>query len=342
MDLTMFKYHDECGRIGFTENMYEKKDEILKILPSKTDIIRFNGFLKFLESKNENDDFSQVIYFTTKNRVKIICKLHPNNDYKTKPLMYNMSHRCPICAGNKKLTTFEYKEKIKNLPVICLDEYINNETPILHKCTKCGHEWKIRPASFLRNKPQSCPICSHKIQNENQRFKLDDVNKKLKEKEKSLICLIYKGMHDKSKFECLKCGHRWWAFSNNVINSNNGCPNCHSSSYETVISDWLTNHNIKFIREYKFQDCKNKNLLPFDFYIPKCNILIEMQGVQHFKPVKLRKTMSDEETEKWFRLRQRLDNIKSSYAKEMGYTFVEIKYNENIIQRLKDLFEYYN
>ena len=28
MDLTMFKYHDECGRIGFTEDMYEKKDEI--------------------------------------------------------------------------------------------------------------------------------------------------------------------------------------------------------------------------------------------------------------------------------------------------------------------------
>ena len=56
MNLTMFKYHDECGRIGFTEDMYEKKEEILKILPSKTDIIRFNGFLKFLESKNENEN----------------------------------------------------------------------------------------------------------------------------------------------------------------------------------------------------------------------------------------------------------------------------------------------
>lgn len=139
------------------------------------------------------------------------------------------------------------------------------------------------------------------------------------------------------KFECLKCGHRWWAFSNNVINSNNGCPNCHSSSNEIVIKDWLTNHNIEYIREYKFNDCKNKQPLPFDFYIP-----IEMQGEQHFELVKFRKTMSDEETIEWFNYRQRLDNIKSSYAKEMGYTFVEIKYNENIIQRLNDLFEYFN
>ena len=102
----------------------------------------------------------------------------------------------------------------------------------------------------------------------------------------------------------------------------------------------MTNHNIEYIREYKFNDCKNKQPLPFDFYIPKYGILIEMQGEQHFRPVKFRKTMSDEETIEWFNYRQRLDNIKSSYAKEMGYTFVEIRFNEDIKDRLKKLFNY--
>ena len=50
--------------------------------------------------------------------------------------------------------------------------------------------------------------------------------------------------------------------------------------------------------------------------------------------------MSDEETIEWFNYRQRLDNIKSSYAKEMGYTFVEIRFDEDIKDRLKKLFNY--
>lgn len=52
MDLTMFKYHDECGRIGFTEDMYEKKDEIYNQL-NKRSKKRFTSFIKFIESKKK-------------------------------------------------------------------------------------------------------------------------------------------------------------------------------------------------------------------------------------------------------------------------------------------------
>ena len=59
----MFKYHDECGRIGFTEDMYEKKDEIYNQLDHRSKF-RFNGFIRFIESKKEDlDDFSKVVYY---------------------------------------------------------------------------------------------------------------------------------------------------------------------------------------------------------------------------------------------------------------------------------------
>jgi len=40
--------------------------------------------------------------------------------------------------------------------------------------------------------------------------------------------------------------------------------------------------NIKYKTQYKFDDCKNKNRLPFDFYLPDTNCCIEYDGEFHF------------------------------------------------------------
>ena len=85
MDLTMFKYHDECGRVGFTEDMYEKKDEIYNQLDHRSKF-RFNGFIRFIESKKEDlDDFSKVIYYKSSEKVTICCKKHGNYEISHKP-----------------------------------------------------------------------------------------------------------------------------------------------------------------------------------------------------------------------------------------------------------------
>lgn len=47
----------------------------------------------------------------------------------------------------------------------------------------------------------------------------------------------------------------------------------------------LIENNIKFISEKRFNGCKNINELPFDFYLPNQNLLIEYDGIQHFKPI---------------------------------------------------------
>ena len=65
----------------------------------------------------------------------------------------------------------------------------------------------------------------------------------------------------------------------------NGCPICKLSKGELEIKHFLERNQIKYVREKKFKNCKDKRLLPFDFYLPKENLCIEFDGEQHFKPI---------------------------------------------------------
>ena len=64
-----------------------------------------------------------------------------------------------------------------------------------------------------------------------------------------------------------------------------GCPNCEKilSLGEQAIKTFLEQNKIQYIQQYRFEDCKYKQPLPFDFYLPQKNICIEFQGEQHYK-----------------------------------------------------------
>lgn len=59
------------------------------------------------------------------------------------------------------------------------------------------------------------------------------------------------------------------------------------SKGEMKISQFLDSHNIEYTREQTFKECVNSNgnLLRFDFYLEKYNLLIEYQGNHHYGPV---------------------------------------------------------
>lgn len=53
---------------------------------------------------------------------------------------------------------------------------------------------------------------------------------------------------------------------------------------ERTTRNILEKYDIKYLPEYKFKDCKDKRPLPFDFYLPEYNILIELDGEHHYHP----------------------------------------------------------
>lgn len=116
--------------------------------------------------------------------------------------------------------------------------------------------------------------------------------------------------------------------------TNCGCKNRASKS-EIIIADFLKANNVKYFREYTFDDLKNKsgNLLRFDFVIVDDDnniiLLLEYQGAQHYVDCG------------HFGLYQRKysDKMKRQYCETKGIKLHEIRYDEDLEEALNSLLE---
>ncbi len=128
------------------------------------------------------------------------------------------------------------------------------------------------------------------------------------------------------RFVCPKCGEEYnkkWCHWIAQKNNCHFCPMCarKESSYEFLVNKWLKEHNFTYAREYWFEDCRDKRVLPFDFVVwsDQGIVLIEVDGCQHYYENPMFTNFTLEE-------RQKKDNIKTSYCKEKDYTLLRLPY----------------
>jgi len=131
---------------------------------------------------------------------------------------------------------------------------------------------------------------------------------------------------------CIICNihGEYFQTSKGHLNNKNGCPICKLPYGEREILKYLNFNKIKFTHNKKFEECYYKNKLPFDFYLPDYNICIEFDGIQHFEPVKY---FGGEKT---FEKQIIKDSIKTNFCFNNKINLLRIKYNDNIINILKD------
>lgn len=94
------------------------------------------------------------------------------------------------------------------------------------------------------------------------------------------------------------------------------------SSGERFIYNYLESRNIKFEREFYCNELFNKetgNLLFIDFFLPDYNVAIEIDGIQHFKPVNGRGELLSQKIR---------DRIKNGFCKKNGVKLIRLRYNE--------------
>lgn len=132
----------------------------------------------------------------------------------------------------------------------------------------------------------------------------------------------FKNLHSKIEIKCKKDHIFYQKVANHL--QGKGCPMCRESVGERRIANYLDKNKIVYIRQKKFDDCKYKSKLAFDFYITNANLIIEYDGIQHFKPVKL--FGGDKEFEKT-KIR---DEIKSNYCLDNNIELIRISYLDNI------------
>ena len=102
------------------------------------------------------------------------------------------------------------------------------------------------------------------------------------------------------------------------VNGHGKCPKCKASVAEQRIMKYLDDHNIQYEREYHI----GKSNARYDFYIPGYNLLIEYDGIQHFKP---NNRFGGIKALKHIRKR---DRYKNHLAKIKGYHLIRFNYKQ--------------
>lgn len=198
-------------------------------------------------------------------------------------------------------------------------------------CPKHGDFWQ-RPLHHMRK--IGCPVCKGELIGIRSKSCLPKFLDKVKK-----VAVHSNKFYDYSKFIyisstykgiiiCPKHGEFLQCAADHLGGA--GCPHCVTSKGEECIKLYLQQHNINFIQNYRIHTCRNKLPLPFDFYIPKLNCLIEYQGQQHYSGWNGSKKLLDYINGN--------DNIKKKFCIDNNILLYEIKYTEDIEEKLSTIF----
>ena len=214
--------------------------------------------------------YNKVNYINNKTKVIINCPIHgefeqtPNRHLKGQGCFYcgntisGQSHRSNLDSFISKanlIHNFEYN----------YDEsiYINNRIKICIICPTHGKFFQI-PNSHLSG--QGCPICrrqqaTQKLYGTTSEFTTQA--KLIHGNTFGYENVNYINFETPISIVCARHGIFWQTPHNHL--SGSGCPKCKESRGEKIIRECLSLKNIKFIGQKRFNKCRNKNPLPYDF-----------------------------------------------------------------------------
>lgn len=203
---------------------------------------------------------------------------------------------CPQCAGLKRLTNNEYIEALKNVTdtIVSLEEYINSETKIKHKCLVCNHEWNVRPYSIIGKYRRGCPMC--KGGTNTVVIGINDMWTTNPEMAKLLAdsndgYKYMQGSNSKVCFRCKDCGEITKPIAISKVKSRGfSCKRCSldMSLPNRIMYNLLSELNVDFEDEVIFNWCKfdignktQKGIYDFYFEINDKKYIVEMDGYFH-------------------------------------------------------------
>ena len=225
-------------------------------------------------------------------------------------------------VSNTKLNKADFIDEIKQKYNYEISHVRNNIFEF--KCEKCGCDVKRASDNIKSAKhPFKCEKCAKGHHSENHRvITKDEINKWFENEGYDTKC-IHDGKIDgnktRIKFKC-GCGEiferKWNTIRTAGFARCNKCSNS-MSQYEYKIIKILNSLNIEFEKEKTFDECKNKNLLHFDFYLKDFNSIIEFDGRYHYIDV-----YNDNSLEEQIKR----DKIKDEFCKKNNIRMLRIPY----------------
>lgn len=322
---------DECRKIALntTKNKEKLKSEFIDIAIKK----HGNKF-----------SYNRVNYYNRLKKVIIHCNEH-DCDFETTPQLHlrQRSGGCPECIKKERLKIVREKTKSKEYYVqraktLFEDlydysdfEYKNWHTKGKILCKK--HNTYFMMTFHVHLQGRGCPLCAkekRKISclSNSEEFINKAINIHKNRYDYSKV--DYKGATQEVIIKCNICNNEFLQSPHSHLKGC-GCPFCNRSKGELKVENWLAEHNIKFVIEKRFDDCRDKKPLPFDFYLPDYNTCIEFQGEQHFN-----ENFRINNSKERLQLQKIHDKIKKEYCKSKNINFIEIRYIKNIEKILNE------
>lgn len=249
------------------------------------------------------------------NRTKISYKCKCGNVSDTTYNAFQNGRRCMKCSGTPK-HTYKYVEDYfqENNCILVSIEYKGISENLEYIC-ECGNYSEITFANFQRG--HRCIKCSGK-----EKYTYEFVKKCFEDISYTLINIEYIGCNDELIYICDKNHNNVTNFTKFITGYR--CPKCINKT-EQIINEFLEENYTNIIQQSKFEWCKNKNCLPFDFLLDDQKILLEVDGPQHFKQIS--NWQSPEES-------LERDLFKMKLAIDYGYSIIRISqediYNNTI------------
>ena len=223
---------------------------------------------------------------------------------------------------SKRKTDKDFREEIDQLvgeEYTFLESYTNNSQKIKCQHNKCGHQWKVRPNSFLQG--SRCPRCAGVKKKTNEEF-MEEIKEMVGDKYTFLE--EYKSAHKKILCKHNKCGHEW-KITPTAFLKGRRCPVCYQiepNMYEKI-KNYLDVKKIDYDIEYWVETSDGNTKMRFDFAVFNNNtlfILIEYDGVHHFEPFEFFGG------KKGLRKTRKIDRIKSAYCNKNNIPLLRISY----------------
>lgn len=185
-----------------------------------------------------------------------------------------------------------------------------------------GYKGRMLPYTAKKKKSKIEKFNSKNI------YSIENINLYLKENNINLKCIETRPYNTylPLKFQC-HCGEIFFCLWDNVKKGKWKCNKCsHSTSnneYKARI--YLDYLNVSYITQYNIGKYCDAKALYLDFYVPDLKLAIEINGEQHYMPVRFGGVDESVAIENYQKQIQR-DNLKCKYCSDNNIELLEISY----------------
>lgn len=305
-----FKVYLKNWKEGYRPNIVDKRNPYS--IENIKNFIKLNNIKSTLISNEYKNNNEHLLF-------KCECGMKYEASWTHFSQGYNW--KCNTCALKEGCTTRhtleDVKKKVINAGYIPLFEMYQNTKQKLQIMNKDGYilEALFNNIDTLKGADIVTPENSYSIFN---------IKRFIKENNYTCELLTdkYENKKQRLKLKC-ECGEifytTWGCLKSQHVYRCRKCTN-KQSFYERKTEEWLIENNYKYEKEVKFDKCKNKRKLPFDFQVFFKNddyCLIEIDGIFHYRP-----QYSQED----FKEQKKRDKIKDDFCRENNIPLLRINY----------------